>query len=793
MAFQTLATVTVDSGTLTVVLGNNANDYVVADAVRVSVPVAAPVAQVSDGGTAVANGGSGAFPAIAGVPMTQTFTVTNAGTLTLTLGSVSVSGTGFTLSSPPGSTSLAAGDSTTFVVQLSAAAVGNYTGTVSFATNDPNNNPFSFTLAGTVSTGVIVDNGQAGYSETGSWNSYAAGYDGSLRYTANSGSSTATATATWQLTGLPAGTYTVQSTWNTYANHATNAPYSIYDGNTLLTTVTVDQTQTPSGPTFGGVAFQTLATVTVDSGTLTVVLGNNANDYVVADAVRVSVPVAAPVAQVSDGGTAVANGGSVAFPAIAGVPMTQTFTVTNAGTLTLTLGSVSVSGTGFTLSSPPGSTSLAPGDSTTFVVQLSAAAVGNYTGTVSFATNDPNNNPFSFTLAGTVSTGVIVDNGQAGYSETGSWNSYAAGYDGSLRYTANSGSSTATATATWQLTGLPAGTYTVQSTWNTYANHATNATYSLYDGTTLLTTVTVDQTQTPSGPSFGGVNFQTLASVTVNSGTLSIVLGNNANGYVVADAVRVSVPVAAPVAQVSDGGTAVANGGSVAFPAIAGVPMTQTFTVTNAGTLTLTLGSVSVSGTGFTLSSPPGSTSLAPGDSTTFVVQLSAAAVGNYTGTVSFATNDPNNNPFSFTLAGTVSTGVIVDNGQAGYSETGSWNSYAAGYDGSLRYTASSGSSTATAAATWQVTGLTAGTYTVQATWNGYGNHATNAPYSIYDGNTLLTTVTVDQTQTPSGPTFGGVAFQTLVTVTVDSGTLSVVLTNEANAYVIADAIRISS
>ena len=109
------------------------------------------------------------------------------------------------------------------------------------------------------------------------------GYNGSLRYhAAGSGADT----ATWQATGLPAGYDTVQATWNASSNHASNAPYSIYDGSTLLKTVLVNQQPAPSGDTtLGCVVFQNLATVHMTSGTLSVVLSDNANGYVVADAV----------------------------------------------------------------------------------------------------------------------------------------------------------------------------------------------------------------------------------------------------------------------------------------------------------------------------------------------------------------------------------------------------------------------------------------------------------------------------------------------------------------------------
>src|SRR5439155_200773 len=94
--------------------------------------------------------------------------------------------------------------------------------------------------------------------------------------------------------------------------------------------------------------------------------------------------------------------------------------------------------------------------------------------------------------------------------------------------------------------------------------------------------------------------------------------------------------------------------------------------------------------------------------------------------------------------------------------------------------------------ATWVVTGLASGTYAVEASWGPYYNQSTNAPYAIYDGTTLVQVVTADQTKTPSGASAGGVPFQILTHVTINSGTLTVVLSNSSNnIYVIADALRV--
>jgi hypothetical protein len=385
-------------------------------------------------------------------------------------------------------------------------------------------------------------------------------------------------TASWQVTGLATGDYTVQATWLPSYNHATNAPYQFFDGSTLIQSVTVDQNQLPNGPTFGNQPFQTLTTVHVTSGTLTVTLSNNANGYVLVDAVR-----------------------------IAAAPATVT------------------------------------------------------------------------------SLPLIVDDGTPSYTETGpGWQTYPLGYGGELRYVS---AGTGASTATWQVTGLATGDYIVQGTWFPQSyNHASNAPYQFFDGANLVQTVLVDQNQAPSGPTFGNVPFQTLATVHITSGSLTVTLSNNANGYVLADAVRIAV------------------------------------------------------------ATPPAPPTLPS----------------------------------------------IIDDGTAGYTQTGpNWQSWTPdGYGGELRYApAGAGESSAS----WQLQGLTSGSYIVQATWFAHPSHASNAPYQIYDGSTLLQTVLVNQQILPSGPTYGNEPFQTLATVNITSGTLKVVITNNANGWIMADAIRVTT
>jgi carbon monoxide dehydrogenase subunit G len=198
-----------------------------------------------------------------GIPLTETFTVSNTGTFTLTLTEPITVPAGFSVASSFGSTSLAAGDATTFSVRLDAAALGTYSGTLEFANNDADENPYTFTIRGEVLEMEIVV------------------LDGGIN--------------------IPNGTGSV------------------------------DFGQTPMG-----------------------------------------------------------------------IPLTETFTVSNTGTFTLTLIEPITVPAGFSVASSFGRSSLAAGDATTFAVRLDAAALGTYSGTLEFANNDADENPFNFTLEGTV-------------------------------------------------------------------------------------------------------------------------------------------------------------------------------------------------------------------------------------------------------------------------------------------------------------------------------------------------------------------------------------------------------
>ncbi len=88
---------------------------------------------------------------------------------------------------------------------------------------------------------------------------------------------------------------------------------------------------------------------------------------------------------------------------IAGGTLVRTFTVANGGTGSLTVGSVTIGGANaadFTVTAAPAA-SVAPGGSTTFQITFDPGASGLRSATLSFSNNDPNENPFNFSIQGT--------------------------------------------------------------------------------------------------------------------------------------------------------------------------------------------------------------------------------------------------------------------------------------------------------------------------------------------------------------------------------------------------------
>jgi probable HAF family extracellular repeat protein len=248
--------------------------------------------------------------------------------------------------------------------------------------------------------------------------------------------------------------------------------------------------------------------------------------------------------------------------------------------------------------------------------------------------------------------------------------------------------------------------------------------------------------------------------------------------------------VAGPEVQVWLGGSEIADDtGSAGFGStrVAG-PVTRTFTVRNIGNEPLVLSGPPTLPPGFTLASGFSATSLPTGGVATFAVRLDATAAGSFAGQLSFGTNDADENPFNFNLSGTVLPVRVIDDGMAGFGALAFTTLTGQGFQNDVRRALPG---VGNVAATWTFGGLAPGVYRVSATWTTGTNRATNAPFTVLNGSTPLGTVPVNQRLAPSDLDDLDASWKDLGIFTIDSGALTVRLTNLANGWVIADAIRI--
>lgn len=157
-----------------------------------------------------------------------------------------------------------------------------------------------------------------------------------------------------------------------------------------------------AGGTFDFTLAMTASTVGMPSGDLEILNNSAVNPFTVTLSGTVNAPMGPAEVRVSLAGTNIPSGtGSVDFGATTeGAPVTRTFTIHNDGANPLTVSAVSVP-SGFTVTTQPVSP-IGGGASTDFIVELDATASGTFTGSASFLNNDADENPFTFTISGSV-------------------------------------------------------------------------------------------------------------------------------------------------------------------------------------------------------------------------------------------------------------------------------------------------------------------------------------------------------------------------------------------------------
>lgn len=355
-------------------------------------------------------------------------------------------------------------------------------------------------------------------------------------------------------------------------------------------------------------------------------------------------------------------------------------------------------------------------------------------------------------------------------------------------------------TATWSFTIGTAGNYEVYAWWVEGTNRATNAPYTInYEGGS--DTVRVSQR-------IKGGQWNYLGTYPFGVGTYSVVLSDDANNYVIADAIKVSLEGSVvhyypfPISDNPDAeymGMWIASAGDDRYGndfyyhavGTGANSATWTLAVPEAGNYNVYAwwdeGTNRAADTKYTINYEGGSDTIT-------VCQQNRGGRWNYLGNYPFNVGNynvvmtDNATSGSYVIADAIKFELgsppeapypIADNWDAIF--VGPWNSYAGAesYGSDFQYhDAGTGSNSAT----WTIKVPSAGDYSVYAWWSQYTNRPTNAPYTInYEGGSE--TVYVSQ-QVKGGQ------WNYLGTYTFNAGDYTVVLTDDANGRVVADAIK---
>lgn len=339
--------------------------------------------------------------------------------------------------------------------------------------------------------------------------------------------------------------------------------------------------------------------------------------------------------------------------------VSRTFVLKNNGTGTLSSISVALSGTNanqFSIVTNPAS-SVDAGSSTFFVVRFTPTSTGTKNATVTVSSSDPDTPSYTFAIKGVGSSTLLVgEMSLTGGSPSTDVPMYAVASTtyGSDFGTINLGT---TVTKTFTITNSVGLTLGSISASIGSATSGAGFSVSTSPAATLLTsgattTFVISFTPTTTGTKTAVV---TVNNNDANEGSSTYTF--NITGVVTESEIGVSGG-SAPT-SFSTGAAASATNGTAFGTEYVGANsyLINTYTITNSGSGSLTIGTVTNSNTtDFTVSSIP--TTIAAGESATFTIRFKPASSGSKTATISIPNNDTtgSENPFVINLSGTGST-----------------------------------------------------------------------------------------------------------------------------------------
>jgi hypothetical protein len=575
--------------------------------------LSAPEIVVLDGNTSITDGGATVidFGSVArgNSGPTRSFTIRNDGDDALTISSLGLP-SGFTFLSSPSATIVPRGLST-FAVQFDSDTLGTHSGNVTIASNDADENPFTFLIAGRVTLNgpviTVLDGSNPiadGRPSPIPWPGVVQGQTGTTR------------------------TFTVR-------NDGTQ-PLSIfgiaYPVGFLLTDSLVSTLAPQASDTF---AIQLLSASTGTKSGPVHILSSDP-DMASFDFSITGLVTAAPIPSLTimDGDTVLENDADSAidFGSVVkdGTGPTRTFTIRNDGTDTLTLSNLHVPA-GFQVIDGLAA-SVAPAASDSLTLLLDTATIAARSGDVTFDSNDLQQSPFQFSISGAVVANAPeiqvfheTDEILSGSGSPFVFDSVSQGRNGS--------------TAIFSVVNIG-----VQEL--------------ILDGLTVPTGFKLKSSLPPSlPPNTFTVFVVELDSAVPGTKTGEITVGSNdADEDPFRIAVTGTVDAATPEIAVTQRGKKVTDGSAIPTTfgngQIGKPGATQTFVVRNNGRGTLMLGTITLPA-GFTL--VEGLVEfLASHKADTFTVQLDTSAIGTYAGDISIANNDADEDPFNFSIQASV-------------------------------------------------------------------------------------------------------------------------------------------
>ncbi len=644
----------------------------------------------------------------------QTVTVTNTGNASTTISALAASGTGFSVTGLATPVTIAANQSASFTAQFTPTISGAASGSITVSST-ASNSTLSIPLSGSGTQGSLTANpltvgfgnvmvGANGTSSVTLTNSGSASISISQANVSGTGFSISgmatpmtlaagqgtSFTAKFAPTAAGAATGSISLTSNspnsplviglTGAGVASSStlgasPASVSFGNVAVgsngqQTVTVTNTGNASatisalaasGTGFSVTGLATPVTIAANQSVsftaqFTPTISGAASGSITVSSTASNSTLSIPLSGSGTQGSLTANPLTVGFGNVmVGANGTSSVTLTNSGSASISISQANVSGTGFSISGMATPMTLAAGQGISFTAKFAPTAAGAATGSISLTSNSPNS-PLVIGLTG---TGVASQP---------------------------------------QITINP----TSISFGNEIVGSSMSQTVSVSNpGNAALT---VSQLAV-SGPGYK-VNGPTMP-MTINAGSsasFSAVFAPTSAGSASGSISVVSNAAGSPATIAMSGtGTASQLGASpsaVAFGSVSTGSMgSQTITLTNSGSASLTISQATASGAGFGITGIATPLTINPGQVATFTAQFAPTSAGNATGSISIVSSAPNS-PLTIALTGTGTQPQI-----AATPSTAAFGNVSTGTSNSQTITVSNGGSASLSISSVSVTG----------------------------------------------------------------------------------------